>query len=265
MKIFEDYAPPSLCSLMCPALHGILGGSRYEADGVVFDGVNDYLQSTSALSTAADSQEFIFSAWLRFNSTAGDGVSQRVLHSTVGTFQVNRSSANNISLGVTSSTGGTVWGNAISTGTYTSTSGWIHVLATMDAANSSAQLLVNGLSDLIAASTVLNRTADFTLGHWSVGANVDASEKAYADMFDVYLNISTDLGGAAAALSKFRDGSGKPVDLGSSGELPTGTAPIMFLHVDNGSSANDFATNFGSGSSFTVVGTLAISTSSPTD
>lgn len=259
------WTPPGLCSLMSPAALGIFGRvPGFAVDAAAFDGVNDYLQSVTALSTAADSNEMLFSAWYRFNSTAGDGVEQRLFSSTANNISIFKSTGNTINVSLLSSTGGLVWGNAISTGTLTSTSGWAHLLITVDTVNSSANLYINGLESLIAASTVLARTIDFTWGDWSVGAAVDASAKSYVDMAEVYFNVSTDGGGAAAMLSKFRVNS-KPISLGPTGSLPTGADPIMYLHLDDGESAANFANNPGSGSTWTIVGALAASTSSPTD
>lgn len=65
----------------------------------------------------------------------------------------------------------------------------------------------------------------------------------------------------AETIAKFRDSSGRPVYLGESGELPTGSAPVVFF---SGGAAS-FVDNKGTGGSFTLSGTLVDASSSPSD
>lgn len=60
-----------------------------------------------------------------------------------------------------------------------------------------------------------------------------------------------------ATRRKFIDGGGKPVYLGANGELPTGTAPAVFLSASAGNAAS-FATNRGTGGAFATTGTLTL-------
>jgi hypothetical protein len=66
---------------------------------------------------------------------------------------------------------------------------------------------------------------------------------------------------ATSTRRKLIDASGKPVDLGSDGSIPTGTAPSVFLSGN----ASSFSTNKGTGGAFTTTGTLTDATSSPSD
>jgi hypothetical protein len=65
----------------------------------------------------------------------------------------------------------------------------------------------------------------------------------------------------AANRRKFSDASGKPVNLGSHGEIPTGTSPFYFFSGDHTS----FPTNQGTGDTFSLTGTLTDATSSPSN
>lgn len=56
-----------------------------------------------------------------------------------------------------------------------------------------------------------------------------------------------------AVVAKFIK-DGKPVDLGSDGSTPTGTAPAIFLHIDSGGNPMDFRTNKGTGGNFSLFG-----------
>lgn len=249
---------------MWPHTHGIYGLSAYVGDAAVFDGVNDNLASTSALSTAADGKEGMLSFWFRANSTAGDGVRQRVFDSSGASFLVQKTTSNTLILEFTASTALATIYSFTSTGTFTSTSAWRHILYTWNETNGLNMRIDGSTTGVGALPSASTRTADYTLGHWTWGSDVAGAARSYMDFFDVYFNISTDGGGAGSALSKFYANS-KPVDLGVEGATPTGTAPIMLLHMDDGSTVTTFATNIGSGSSFTITGALVTSTSSPTD
>lgn len=57
-----------------------------------------------------------------------------------------------------------------------------------------------------------------------------------------------------AARRDFIDASGFPVDLGTTGELPTGVAPVVFLKRDPGDPVNDFTLNRGLGNDYGLPG-----------
>lgn len=64
---------------------------------------------------------------------------------------------------------------------------------------------------------------------------------------------------------KFISASGKPVNLGADGSIPTGTAPAVFLRRAPSGAAATFANNLGTGGDFTITGSLTNSPSSPSD
>ncbi len=88
--------------------------------------------------------------------------------------------------------------------------------------------------------------SDWWIGADNAGTNI--GEITMADFWfdDTYLD-PTD----ADNLAKFITAAGGPVDLGGSGELPTGSAPLIFLQGP----AASFATNKGTGGNFSVSGT----------
>ena len=64
---------------------------------------------------------------------------------------------------------------------------------------------------------------------------------------------------------KFISSTGKPVFLGSSGALPTGTSPIIYNHINKAEAAANFALNRGTGGNFTITGILDTASTSPSD
>jgi hypothetical protein len=150
--------------------------------------------------------------------------------------------------------------------TYSSTAwlvadGWTHFFFWYNSSTSSWALFKDGVDDKGTQSTF---TAD-ALPDWSrnqevFGAYQDTTNDLLdADIADFYMTneLVTDI-------TKFAV-NGKPVDLGSDGSLPSGTSPVVFLHVDVGETANNFLTNAGTGGNYVVGGALATASSSPTD
>lgn len=65
-----------------------------------------------------------------------------------------------------------------------------------------------------------------------------------------YLDLSD-----SSNIALFIDSGGAPVDLGSDGSNPTGTAPYAFFHIaDTSTTPSDFETNLGSGGSVSLLG-----------
>jgi hypothetical protein len=65
---------------------------------------------------------------------------------------------------------------------------------------------------------------------------------------------------------KFIDPLGKPVDLGATGSIPTGSPPAFFLRRAPADAPALFANDrSGNGNNFTITGALVNSPSSPTD
>jgi len=62
-------------------------------------------------------------------------------------------------------------------------------------------------------------------------------------------------------IKKFRNDDGKPVSLGTTGQLPTGSSPAIFFTGNK----DEFVTNQGYGGAFTELGTIEDATTSPSD
>lgn len=85
------------------------------------------------------------------------------------------------------------------------------------------------------------------------------------DMAEFWLSMTRLDFSVEANRRKFYSATGKPVDVGSDGSTPTGSAPEVYLSVRPGDAAADFVTNRGSGNNFTQNGTLTIASTSPSD
>jgi len=82
------------------------------------------------------------------------------------------------------------------------------------------------------------------------------------EIADLYLNTATSLDlSSTANRRKFISAEDKPVDLGSDGSTPTGTAPLIFLSNPTATWQN----NLGSGGNFNENGALTDAGDSPSD
>lgn len=238
-------------------------------DGADFDGTNDYMTRGAGLTGASDSKSGIIS--LRMKINGGDGMNMylgmgdtllgggsgrvhfRRVFTNVFRFDLQQSD------GVTSAT-------IQSVGTYTASATWMHLLASWDVATLGAHhLYINDVSD-ISVTEFNNATIDYTMANWSVGAQVNAAEKSNISFAEYYFAPGQYLDFSIVAnRRKFISPSGKPVHLGADGSLPTGVAPIMYHHLDDGEAVANFATNRGTGGNFTITGALATASTSPSD
>lgn len=234
--------------------------SGYTTTAVVFDGTNDSMARGADLTGNADSKSGLISFWIKFNG--GDGSSQIVYGDNDISGTVFKNASDNIEIQFENASSVDIL-NVKSTETVTVSSGWTHVLIAYDLATTTTQIIVDGVSGRT-ETTVTDDTIDYTRTNHIIGEFLTFF-RLNADIADLYINFGETLDISVEANErKFRDANGKPVDLGSDGSLPTGTAPIMFFRADSGTPSS-FATNRGTGGNMTITGTLTQASTSPSD
>lgn len=241
------------------AMMGLLGGGgRYNARGVLFDGSNDYLTRGAAFTGAADTTGITFSAWLKMSSNGG--ANQEIFEN--GGVLIELVDSSSKVRFIASNTSGTeilnIQSNAITLGS------WFHIAASFNASAGTAQIYLNDASAINTTTTLTTGTIDLTptSPYPSFGAAANGANKLKADVVDPYFVTSAlDLSNSSNR-RKFISATGKPVDLGDTGEIPTGSSPIFYLSRRN-STASSFATNKGTGGGMTLVGALTNSSTSP--
>lgn len=235
----------------------------FKVKAVTFDGTNDWISRASDFSGNADGKTGIFSLW--FNLQGGNGNLQNFYYCGGGVSYIQRTADdaftnNRFADGVT--------GNGYktsTTNTYQSGGGWVHALYSWDVANNLGHMYFND-SDVETSNTNTNVTIDYTVATHLIGAADAGANKFNGYMAEVYMNFAEYLDITVEAnRRKFISAAGKPVELGDTGALPTGSQPICYQSVRPGDSASDFITNRGSGGNFTENGALALSPSSPSD
>lgn len=229
-------------------------------DAADFDGTNDYATLASDLTGNADSKQGIFSVWVRIDG--GDGTIRKILGTDSASARVLIGADNKFSVAFLS--GG--FGLAISSTTaYVAGATWRHFLASWDVGITAAHVYVNDVSDLTTTNND-NILLNNTLGAWVLGSDSGAALKFNGCIAELYYTPGQYLDFSKVSnRRKFISASGKPVHLGTTGSLPTGTAPLVYQHIDDGEAVANFATNRGTGGNFTITGTLDTATTSPSD
>lgn len=232
----------------------------YVTGAVAFDGAADYGTKAADLDGNADGKVGIVSLWFNVQGGSGD---RRIYHANNGFFRIFLTGGK-IEITGTNSAG--IAQLTVTTGSSFASTGWHHLLAWWDLTDSGKRgLYIDGANDSPTWTNYSNDAIDYTRTSHDVGsaAGADFWNGYLADMymnFAEWLDLSVQ-----ATREKFILG-GKPVDLGVDGSTPTGTAPIIYLHIDSGASAPTFLTdNKGTGGNFTDVAVITTAGSSPSD
>lgn len=128
---------------------------------------------------------------------------------------------------------------------------WIHVLMTWDMDDTtSSRVYTNDVTARASYSTFTSgQTIDYTQSNFHVGQ--DGGGIAYFDgsLCEVYINLAETMDiSNVTNRRKFIGADGKPVSLGQDGSLPTGTAPLIYLH----GTYTGFNANSGTGGNFSA-------------
>ena len=144
------------------------------------------------------------------------------------------------------------------------TTTWHHILCAWDRGNGVAHMYLDGNDDLDLVSFT-NANTDYTRFGHAVGSLESVNNLLLkADFADFWLAQKQFLDiSLQGNRERFRDALGKPVDLGSDGSKPTGTAPIIFFKGD--ATVWNAGTNAGTAQDFTMVNSVTDSSSSPSD
>lgn len=234
-------------------------------DSADFDGSADYMTRGAGLTGAADSKTGIISAWVRLDG--GDASIMHIISAVSGgtSFLFLKRSDNTFAIGG-DNTAGTEILLLVSGTAYTAGATWLHILASWDLANSKGFLYVNDASDLAGSPTLTNDTIDYTYANWGICGTTGGLllfNSCVAEFYFApgqYLDFSV-----VGNRRRFISANGKPVWLGADGAIPTGTAPLVYQRVADGAAVATFATNLGTGGDFSITGTLATGSTSPSD
>ena len=225
----------------------------FTANAVNFDGSNDVLDRGAGLTGAVDNDTLLISFWI--DILGSDGVTLKLYDATSGRFVVRRLSNNKLRCGFKTSADADVWAFTV-TNDFVASGGWRHVLIAIDDAAGKRLIYIDDAVPSIDTVTSNSGDIDWTVADWSFGGLTLDADVAEVYATNEFLDVSIE-----ANRRKFIDAAGKPVDLGSDGSTPTGTASLIFFSGETDS----WHTNKGSGGGFTETGALTDAASTPSD
>jgi Concanavalin A-like lectin/glucanases superfamily len=216
----------------------------YTPNPVTFDGTNDNLLRGGALSGAVDGKNGTMSLWFR-QDAGGHGTVRSVLDAQANRVQAQLNASNQMIMRLRSVAGADVCIQSFIAMTDTR---WHHVIMTTSgtAAHSARDNVVT------TAPTFSDTDIDWTLTNFSVGSTIAAASRFFGDLADVWMDaVYFDLT-VTDNLRKFIQDNGYPVDLGSDGSGPTGSAPLVFFS----GKTSEWHQNKGTGGGYTLTGEL---------
>lgn len=216
----------------------------YTPQPVTFDGTNDNLLRGAGLSGAADGRNGTMSFWFR-QDASGHGTIRSILDSQANRVQAQVNASNQVVTRFRDAAGNDVCLQSFIAMTDTK---WHHMIMTTNGtvAHTARDNFVT------IPPTPVDADIDWTLTNFSVGSTVAATTRFIGNLADVWMDdVYFDLT-VAANLEKFIQPNGYPVDMGSDGSGPTGSAPLVFF---SGPTAS-WHTNKGTGGGYNLTGAL---------
>lgn len=130
-----------------------------------------------------------------------------------------------------------------SVNTYTAGKSWITVLASWNAATLTSHLYINDAADKNEVS-IANADIDYTVSNWSLMSIPNGAGKLIGAFSPLWFNTTYMDITVEANRRKFYNALLKPAPLGYNGELPLGSAPLVYVKDKSGK-------NYGTGGDIT--------------
>lgn len=227
------------------------GPNQYNAPYSDLDGSADYLSRTTAPTGIADSPKFTIAFSFMADTTGVNIVG-------FGSSTATRFNVQLLTTGLSVSARNTTGSLILSTDTtgVTFVVGRNYsVVVSVDLTDTAKRFVyINGQAVSATWSTYTNDLIDFNIStspRYHIGNGVVTTSPLNGKLGALWFNTSYIDLSVATNLAKFVTGTGidaKPVDLGATGELPTGTAPLIYLPMYG----NNAGKNYGTGGDFTV-------------
>lgn len=226
------------------------GPNQYNSPATRLDGSNDHLSRTS-LTGSTEGKVFTTAFSVKLDDFNTDGAYLYVFSiKQTGSvrFGIRFDTSGNLQLFGANSGGATrllVLAGRAAMGF--AANKYIHVAASIDLTDSAKRrLFINGESVTLNISDYQDDNLDFVSNEYYIGSRDNTGEFLHGELSDfwfdtTYIDLATD--------NPFYDSElGETKFLGVSGEIPTGSAPLIYLPLR----ANDPGNNLGTGGTFTV-------------
>lgn len=227
----------------------------YVANAVQFANA-PYMTNASNLTGIANGKTGTLSFWMRIDANTSPQEILGILGG-IGGLNVQWVNTNKFSIFAQNSSGVNILAIATSA-SYSPGTTWLNVLASWNLGTGATNLYINNVSDNV-VTTATNDTINYAVaGNKCYIGSQAGSQFVNGALSEIWFDTSFMDLSIAGNRAKFISG-GLPVNLGSTGQTPTGSSPLLYLK----SAAAQFNTNSGTGGNFTITGSLAIASSSP--
>lgn len=243
------------------ALEGVVarsgrGPNQYNAPYSTLDGANDFLQRETAPSGIADGKQFTFNCVFNPNNIAANNTI--ISFSTAGNqrFAIWHNNDGQLTLFARNSSGTTILNATVTNPTFVISRNYV-VTVSVDLSDSGRRhIYINGVvPTTINWNTYTNENIDFAFTDtptYNIGCANGTVNFFNGRLGALWFNTSyLDLS-VAANRAKFVTGTGinaAPADPGATGQLPTGTSPLIYLPMYG----NDAGRNYGTGGDFSFI------------
>ncbi len=240
----------------------------FTPDAVKFDGIGDWSRQTSL--GASDTSKGIFNCWFLIpNSTGQDFVIFWAKTTSTNKLLFWKDDGDQHFRWILRNVAGTAkW--AGETTTTVDYGDWHHILMSWDFTTGAGDFYLDDVSSFTEATAPASdsSTLEWSLSNatngWSLGTEGNGARLGEGEMAEVYAENQTYLPLATESNRRlFISATGKPVDLGATGTIPTGVQPLVYSTGD--ATAINNGDNAGSGGPFVMTGAVADSANEPVE
>lgn len=217
--------------------------TNFNPGALSYDGLADFARRGADLTGAVESQFATFTGWFKVNG--GDGTFRAICGCNGNQYEIRITSANQFQFrGLDSAD--VLQVAIVTTETFTASADWHSFLFSFDTRTLIVHLAIDDVVlDPTITTFVLDGFIDFSRSNHSIGARQAGAQFWDGCLSTYWFSITDHLNFSDIAVRRaFVSPSGLPLDLGTTGQLPTGIQPICYFP------AGDAATNLGSGGNY---------------
>ena len=220
---------------VAPILKASAAAAGYTASSIDYSGTNQNVTfSASAVTMSGAGKVFTISVWVNPDT---DGTTLFFTQGRTGTsgpqWRLARQTDNSIQLLMQDSTPATILNMATAANVAEAADGWVHFFCSLDLANTgNRSVYINGSSAAVTWTTYTDAVLALDRTHLYIGTDDSNGGDVDGQVAELWVDDAYWVG--ATYISSFISG-GNPVNLGSDGSTPTGSAPDLYMRFISGS------------------------------
>lgn len=217
---------------------------NFAPGALAYDGVADFALRGADLTGSTETKTWTLAAWFKID--AGDGTFRAIAGASGGRYTVRLTSGNLLQFLAEDNTGSNIV-TITADDPLLASSAWHSLLFSVDTETERAALFIDdAAAPFTTGALSVNALIDFVQPNHSLGARSGGDQFWDGCLSNYWMSITEALDFSDVAIRRaFLSPAGDPLDLGTSGQLPTGTVPIIYF-PDGDASANE-----GDGGNFT--------------